>query len=43
LYTLQCNTGLLGYARTVEIILAAAGGLAEARAAGAALAHESSR
>ncbi len=25
LYTLQCNTGMLGYARTVEIILAAAG------------------
>jgi cytidylate kinase len=43
LYTLQCNTGLLGYARTVEIILAAAGGLAEARAAGVASAHESSR
>jgi cytidylate kinase len=42
LYTLQCNTGLLGYARTVEIILAAADGLAEARAAGAALARESS-
>ena len=25
LYALQCNTGVLGYARTVEIILAAAG------------------
>ena len=43
LYTLQCNTGLLGYARTVEIILAAAGGLVEARAASHASSDESSR
>jgi cytidylate kinase len=43
LYTLQCNTGQLGYARTVELILAAAGGMAEARTAGVALPHESSR
>jgi len=43
LYTLMCNTGLLGYARTAEIILAAAGRLSEARAAGAALSQESSR
>ena len=36
LYTLQCNTGLLGYARTAEIILAAAARSADAPPRGTA-------
>jgi hypothetical protein len=42
-YTLQCNTGVLGYARTAEIILAAADRLAGAAVPALAASPEMSR